>query len=101
MESVLAGYPDPEPRVKIVERGECSDVEFFSQMEMLHARLSERNPLMTADSSEHLPTAAEIASDSLDGRYAIRHFHGKTLAEAEQILQRAVGIPFRSPTPKT
>ncbi len=47
---------------------------------------------MTADSTERLPTAQEIADDSLDGRCAIEHFHGKTLAEAEELF--AEGIPL-------
>lgn len=38
---------------------------------------------------EHLPTSTEIAADSLDGRYAIAHFHGKSLAEAEQVFASA------------
>jgi hypothetical protein len=42
--------------------------------------------MMSADSIDHLPTAAEIASDSLEGWYSIKHFHGKTLAEAEEIF---------------
>jgi hypothetical protein len=36
--------------------------------------------------TERLPTREEIAKDSLDGRYAIKHFHGKTLAEAEELF---------------
>ena len=47
---------------------------------------------MTDTSAERLPTSGEIAIDDLDGRYAIRHFHGKTLAEAEELF--AEGIPL-------
>jgi hypothetical protein len=47
-------------------------------------------------SDERLPTAEEIANDSLDGRYAIKHFLGKTLAEAEELFAEgcAHGIPL-------
>ena len=41
---------------------------------------------MTPDSVEHLPTCEEVAADSLDGRNAIKHFHGKSIAEAEEIF---------------
>lgn len=41
---------------------------------------------MTSESAERLPSREEVADDSLDGLYAIKHFHGKTLAEAEEIF---------------
>ena len=41
---------------------------------------------MTTASTERLPTRDEVAADGLDGRYAIKHFHGKTLAQAEEIF---------------
>ena len=41
---------------------------------------------MRRDSTERLPSRAEVGDDSLDDRYAIRHFYGKTLAEAEELF---------------
>lgn len=41
---------------------------------------------MTTDSTERLPTRGEIASDSIHGSYAVKHFHGKTLAQAVELF---------------
>ncbi len=45
---------------------------------------------MTTDSAERLPTRKEIADKrALDGAFAIKNFHGKSLAEAEEIFAAA------------
>jgi hypothetical protein len=41
---------------------------------------------MTTDGIERLPTRDEVAANSLDGSSAIEHFHGKTLAQAEELF---------------
>ena len=41
---------------------------------------------MTTESEAHLPTRDEVALDCHDGLFAIKHFHGRTLAEAEEIF---------------
>lgn len=43
---------------------------------------------MTPETPDRLPTPEEIADARLDGRYAIKHFHGKTLAEAEEVFAK-------------
>jgi hypothetical protein len=45
--------------------------------------------MMDTSHTERLPTGEEIADDSLDGFYAIKHFHGKSLAEAEEMFAEA------------
>ena len=45
---------------------------------------------MTKDFTERLPSRAEIGDHrDLDGACAIKNFHGKTLAEAEQLFANA------------
>ena len=39
--------------------------------------------------TERLPTRDEIADDRLDGLYAIKHFNGKSLPEAEEMFAEA------------
>jgi hypothetical protein len=41
---------------------------------------------MNPDVPERVPTTEELADNSLDGRYVIKHFLGKTLAEAEELF---------------
>lgn len=42
---------------------------------------------MTNDDTTRLPTREEVAFDCLDGRYAIEHFYGKTLEQAEELFE--------------
>jgi hypothetical protein len=54
-------------------------------------KLGNRAGSLAPNSEEQLPTVEEIAVDWEGGHFAITHFHGKTLAEAEELF--ACGRP--------
>lgn len=67
--------------------------EVRSRLVRVHSQaleaIAETEALMRTASAERLPTREEIADDRLDGFYAIKHFHGKSLAEAEEMFAEA------------